>query len=502
MRRWLALAAISLCALPAGHGSDLDIADRGWTTYDVAHFRFITDLPEDRARALIQRVVQFDKIAASLHEAALPPERAPLKVLVFRNRGDFEQIFAFENFAGFTLPSLHEHTIALGPDEGGRHLSENTLHEYTHYILRQSPLAPLPQWYEEGYASLLASARFDDGTAVIGHPGKLRPPARLHIAQNPITVSSARGRLPMEIGPRHPFSLAAALRPGQPDDWPDSEVYAFYTSAWLLVHYLVLGEPELRTPLADYLRSATAEATPPHEFARLFDRSDRQMQRTLARYARRRSLPTTEVPLPETDMTAAMRVLAPSEALFELGIASATHNSAFAEAAFAHLQSLESEAHRALVGQAILARAAGQHAEAGQLATQALRHAPHDTAARTLLARATADACPEAKRCHDAWRQAAQHFEQALHAEPDRTDALLGLGAVQFRLGELDAALMHLQAAYARAPWSARVNFFLGEAYRLADRAALARKHLNRAERWERNPRWKARARRALALLG
>ncbi len=502
MRRWLAFMATSFCALPALYGSDLSIADRGWTTYELAHFRFITDLPEGKARELIQRVVQFDKIAASLHEAALPPERAPLKVLVFRYRSDFEQIFAFENFAGFTLPSLHEHTIALGPDEGGRHLGENTLHEYTHYILRQSPLAPLPQWYEEGYASLLASARFDEGNAIIGHPGKLKPPARLHIAQNPITVSSARGRLPLEIGPRHPFSLAAALRPGQPDDWPNSEVYAFYTSAWLLVHYLVLGEPELRTPLAGYLRRELTGHTSTSTFASLFDRSDRKMQRQLARYARRRSLPTTSVALPPITPTASQRPLDTTEALFELGLASAPHNAAFAEAAFEHLQAVEGQTHLALIGQAILKRGAGDHAEAGRLALAALQHAPDNTAARTLLARATADACPDANRCRSEWRTAAEHFEAALLRDPHRTDALLGLGAVQFRLGELQAALNHLQEAYLRAPWSARINFFLGEAYRLADQPVMARKHLHRAAEWERNPRWKARARKALALLG
>lgn len=502
MRRWLAVLATSLCTLPTVYGGDLSIAERAWTSYELAHFRFITDLPEAKARALIQRVVQFDKIAASLHDAALPPTRAPLKVLVFRSRADFEQIFAFENFAGFTLPSLHEHTIALGPDEGGRHLGENTLHEYTHYILRQSPLAPLPQWYEEGYASLLASARFEEDSATIGHPGKLRPPARLHIAQNPITVSSARGRLPMEIGPRHPFSLAAALRSGQPDDWPDSEVYAFYTSAWLLVHYLVLGEPDLRPALAHYLASDIAGHPSPGSFAALFNLNAQNMQRNLARYARRRSLPTTEVAVPASGPAAEKRALDATQALFELGLASAPHNADFAQAAFEHLKTVEGQTHYALIGQAILKRGAGDHSEAGQLAMQALQYAPDNTAARTLLARATADACPIADSCRGEWLTAAKHFETALHLDPHRTDALLGLGAVQFRLGELDAALTHLQEAYARAPWSARINFFLGEAYRLADQPAMARRHLHRAAQWERNPRWRARAQRALALLG
>ena len=502
MRHWLAALAISFCTIPVALGDALSIAERDWSIYERAHFRFITDMPEAQARSLLDRVVQFDQVAAALHEAVLPPNRAPLKVLVFRNRKDFAEVFQFDSFSGFTLPSLNEHTIALGPDQGGRHLGENTLHEYVHYILRQSPLAPLPLWYEEGYASLLATARFKNGKAIVGHPGKLRPPARLHVAQNPITVSSARKNMPLRIGPRKPFNLRAALRPGFPEQWPMQEIYAFYTSTWLLVHYLVLGQPEQRPQLASYLLNQPKGLLTPDQFAAQFGLTDEALQRTLSRYARRRSLPTTEIDLETSDEQTQARKLSPAEALFELGLASAPHNPAFAESAFAYLATLEDQKHRSLIGQAILKRGASKHSEAGVLALKALRHAPDNTAARTLLAGAMADACPNATSCRGEWRMAAQHYETALNLEPHRTDALLGLGAVQFRLGELESALTHLEAAYSRAPWSARINFFLGEAYRMAGRRAQARKHLYRAARWELNGSWKARAEKALDDLG
>ena len=134
MRHWLAALAISFCTIPVALGDALSIAERDWSIYERAHFRFITDMPEAQARSLLDRVVQFDQVAAALHEAVLPPNRAPLKVLVFRNREDFAEVFQFDSFSGFTLPSLNEHTIALGPDQGGRHLGENTLFIHTSQV--------------------------------------------------------------------------------------------------------------------------------------------------------------------------------------------------------------------------------------------------------------------------------------------------------------------------------------------------------------------------------
>lgn len=57
--------------------------------------------------------------------------------------------------------------------------------------------------------------------------------------------------------------------------------------------------------------------------------------------------------------------------------------------------------------------------------------------------------------------EAQQHFKEALAADPDRLDALIGLGVTQYRLGDFDAAGGTLRGAVTRAPRAADARLYL-----------------------------------------
>ena len=81
-------------------------------------------------------------------------------------------------------------------------------------------------------------------------------------------------------------------------------------------------------------------------------------------------------------------------------------------------------------------------------------------------------------------------------------DAAYGLGVVYLHTGRAGDAVNYLRVAWRRAPWAARVNYHLGEAYRLVGDVARARVHLTKALHWAPDAAARDRAALALGLLG
>lgn len=57
--------------------------------------------------------------------------------------------------------------------------------------------------------------------------------------------------------------------------------------------------------------------------------------------------------------------------------------------------------------------------------------------------------------------EAQRHFKEALAADPDRVDALIGLGLAHYRVGDFEAAAEALQGAVTRAPRAAAARLYL-----------------------------------------
>ena len=106
-----------------------------------------------------------------------------------------------------------------------------------------------------------------------------------------------------------------------------------------------------------------------------------------------------------------------------------------------------------------------------------------------------------ASRCLDDWDEAVRHYRLALRSQPDSVGAAYGLGVVYLHTGQPGDAVNYLRVAYRRAPWAPRINFYLGEAYRLTGDRARARTHLSKAMHWDADERRRERASMALALL-
>ena len=103
--------------------------------------------------------------------------------------------------------------------------------------------------------------------------------------------------------------------------------------------------------------------------------------------------------------------------------------------------------------------------------------------------------------CERDWDAAKAFYQVALGPDRDRADAAFGLGMVYLREGQPEEALEYLAVAYTRAPWSPRVNYYLGEAFGMLGVVDLARRHLRKTQYWDPELPWRERAARALARL-
>ena len=97
--------------------------------------------------------------------------------------------------------------------------------------------------------------------------------------------------------------------------------------------------------------------------------------------------------------------------------------------------------------------------------------------------------------------EAASNFEQALAQEPERLDALIGLGISRFRLGNYDDAIASLSHAVSRAPAHAAARLYLALAHLRRHQDAPALEQLTALRGLDLEPRFGALVDQALELL-
>lgn len=99
------------------------------------------------------------------------------------------------------------------------------------------------------------------------------------------------------------------------------------------------------------------------------------------------------------------------------------------------------------------------------------------------------------------YADASRAFERVLAEDPDRFDALVGLGIARYKLGSFDEALAPLERATARAPRDATVRLYLGLSHLQKGEVAPAEEHLAAFADLAADRRIAAQAQRALRLM-
>ena len=521
---------IFFCLAPliigSSHSAHADTAERDWrriTSEQVPADRLmmITDLGSRDAEFLLGELELFDalidefvapfvplarQIAPELvaremqaaEESRREGERAALRLVVMRRRSDFTRLFRSGHFAAFTIPTLARTTLVVGPTSGTESIRTNLLHEYVHYRMRRDVPGGLPLWFEEGLASFLSQVKFT--------------PVELE-SEQPTGSHIYKLGLWRELEGASDMPLDQLLAFRDVRGASRAKTQSFYRTAHALVRYLylyadldeqqlasslVLGQPRFTEQPGFDLQAAKKS------MRSLRFNGSRSEEWRLNRASKSRNDAFLRGQFTAPAHTAAFTVSAMSTNDVREVLAESTLliNAPASERLYARVLKAEPSRLSATLGYVRSLRFQIKTDEAAVALEQAESTQPDSWGLmleRSLLdtSGCIVDRRPE---CAERWRDAVFNLRDVLEEQPDSFEAIYRLGLAHLYIGQPGESLGYLEIAWRRAPWSARVNYFLGENLRLVGDSR-ARWYLQNAARWATSDYFRKASRMALAEL-
>lgn len=265
-----ALAVAVVVTLASG----LVTADAKWTRVDTVNFIVIGAAGEQRLRVIGVQFEGFREALTRLMSATVTRTAVPSVVVAFPDQKSFQPFKPVYQgktveIGGLFMPRRDVNYILLGPDISSEAL-RLVFHEYSHLIVNN--VAPdLPVWVNEGLAEYYSTFEpgndgktFTLGKAIAGHQDELSRHTWL------------------------PLKELLATTHTSPHYNENSRRGVFYAQSWLLVHMLLLGQPDRRPAFGGYLREVTTGTPPEVAWGHHFD-SD-EITNALRLYASRPSM--------------------------------------------------------------------------------------------------------------------------------------------------------------------------------------------------------------------
>ncbi len=302
-------AAMFLTASAApGSSEGYSLTQRHWFEACSTHFQLYSCGPTQDVARLAGRLEQFREAYAVLagNQAVASP---PIIVMAFPDHASFEPFMPLyhgkpSNLAAFFKRGSDENLIALSLSGDTAASLEAIYHEYTHLLLRHNEQF-WPIWLVEGMADVY-------GTFEVTGPHTVRIGRPM-----PDYLILLKHKLPLSL--RHLFSVTH-----KSPDYNESERQGpFYAQAWLLTHYLMLGDnPSHKARFGRLTALLRQGQSPEQAFTNTFGVSLPEMESELHRYLERGKFQpaTFTVPLNlAAPQALATRHIRPAETDFRLG---------------------------------------------------------------------------------------------------------------------------------------------------------------------------------------
>ncbi len=438
-----------------------------WHHYRVDTLDLKTDLPVERTKRLLERLVIFRSVIDVYLPAPEPASTLPVEIVVFRSLQQFRRTVGARHIGAFTQPGLNQIMLVVGgrPDE----IDTNTLHEYVHYRLRSANLN-LPSWYEEGLATLLSQAEFDN------HGKHARVGA---LTSQAVYGSMTHTNFRRFIDVAHPASLNHV------------DMLAFYAFGTALTHYLVLNAKPINLSLRLSNREDLEQILGIPDTRQIVERAREHFRQN------REMRVEHQIPTPGP-VSISIDPLTTSEAEFLQASASEIFNPRRAARLYRRYLATHPDSVDGWLG---LARAEARPERAREAVDAAIALDPDHPDVLVQNASVHTQECPVdgTLKCREKWRVAVNLYRSALNADPNLFSAIYMLGLAELYSGNAGEALGYLRVAHNRAPWSPRVNFHLGEALRLTG-STQAHEYLERARLWATDAQMRKLAEMALEL--
>ena len=141
------------------------VTNADWKKYETTDFTIFSDARERTVRRRIEEFKTIKDFSEVIFPFSAPAfERTPLRIFIFDNRRDFNDLISQSNVAGFFVNGLVSPFMMIGPR------SQETVlyHEYTHYLMSYGSQTLYPTWYSEGLAEIMSTLSVKFGEISFG----------------------------------------------------------------------------------------------------------------------------------------------------------------------------------------------------------------------------------------------------------------------------------------------------------------------------------------------
>ena len=458
-------------------------ASQRWCSLTNDGFELYSYLPRHEIQELADALISLHQVADKLITGSTP-KGLRLKIVAFNRNVDFVSEFRESHLVGFMQPSLMHHLLTFVVNRTSRDPYEVAFHEYTHFVMRSRLSEYVPLWYEEGFAQYLSTMRISRGKATLGRISARR---MLRTIQD------------------HKDSWTNVLNGKPVLDWASHDRESHYSFAWAVTHYLNRGSSKGGTPIVDMipviLKAIGKGEKPSEVILNTTGLTEEEFLPALTDHFRNTRAHTFQMPIDTTEEVDQERACLDYIEVREL-LADTIRKSNPRRAEHLLKQAIAREPERVLLHVLYSKTMAASK----QLSSEAAEHAyeldSQNVDANIRMAELLTLECIMSYRspCGNT-DKAIGYYLAALEADHTRVDAAFGLGVVYLFVGRAGDALNYLRVAYHRAPWSPRINLYLGDSYRLIGNIPQAREHLTRATLWEADKFWLRKAEAALESL-
>ncbi|MEJ2258300.1 MAG: tetratricopeptide repeat protein [Woeseiaceae bacterium] len=262
-------------AIPAVSGETLD--SKPWLDIRSNNFRIYSVLGVDRTVELLRHLEIMRASLGDASEESTWRASVPTIIVAVDDHDDYVSIGAPEYSGGYFFSDLRENAILIQDSDDSAGI-QIILHEYAHYLNRQSHPVRFPRWFEEGNAEYLSHSRLVDQAFEYG----LAPDSYL-----------------ATLGFGHWMPLASILAVTDAASLSDIDGAMFYAQSWLLVHYL-RSRPGADEQLADqvtrYVRSTAQGQSQVAAFEEAFGLDAGRLDTDLLKYYLERQFSHRSVP--------------------------------------------------------------------------------------------------------------------------------------------------------------------------------------------------------------
>jgi tetratricopeptide (TPR) repeat protein len=240
----------------------------GWTKLVAGDYVIYSHASDGATRDIADRLLTF-RSALSMITRYKVEAPEPVTVIVFRSYNELQTyaqtaIGRKQDLAGLSFHDRDGDTLLINGDQWQHSVGPEVYHELTHTFTFHSSAA-LPLWFTEGIAEFYSTFDVVRGQVKIGYP-----------PEGHTKWLRARGLKPLAnvlTADRHSAEYQGGSRSND-----------FYAESWLLVHYLLLGNPERGKAAGQFLTLLAAKQPPDRACSLAFGIPLDELEKELLRY--------------------------------------------------------------------------------------------------------------------------------------------------------------------------------------------------------------------------